>query len=84
MLHSALPANIRLDKKGSPGANALAYFENLLITAVKSFITLAPDVFLDDSLSRHPLVELARTVELVQILERKRDKLDRLSKEGVC
>ncbi len=37
----ALPTNIRLDWKGLPFANAIAYYENSLLTAVKSFITLA-------------------------------------------
>ncbi len=34
MLHSG--------RKGLPGTNALAFYENLLLTAVKSFKTLAP------------------------------------------
>ncbi len=34
------PTNIRLGWKSSPGANALAYCENLQIMAVKSFTTL--------------------------------------------
>jgi hypothetical protein len=38
----ALPANIRLGWKGLPRTNALAYYEKLKLTAVKSFITLAP------------------------------------------
>jgi hypothetical protein len=32
-----------------PGTNTPAYYENLLLTAVKSFITLAPDLCLDHS-----------------------------------
>jgi len=39
---SALPTNIRLGWKGLPGTNTLAYYENLQLTAVKSFITFAP------------------------------------------
>jgi hypothetical protein len=38
----ALPTNIRLGWKGLPGTNALAYFENSELTAVRSFKTLAP------------------------------------------
>jgi len=38
----ALPTSIRLDWKGLPGTNTLAYYENSSITAVKRFITLAP------------------------------------------
>jgi hypothetical protein len=34
----ALPTNIRLGWKGLPGTNALGYYENPKITAVKSFI----------------------------------------------
>jgi hypothetical protein len=48
MLHSGvgfwLFANIRLGWKGLPGINALAYYENLLLMAVKTCITMAPDV----------------------------------------
>jgi hypothetical protein len=40
---SALPTNIRLDWKGQPGTNALAYYEKSYLTAVKSFITLGTD-----------------------------------------
>jgi hypothetical protein len=40
----ALFANIRLDWKGLPGTNALAYYEKSKLTAVKRFITLATDV----------------------------------------
>jgi hypothetical protein len=36
--------NIRLGWKGVPGTNTLAYYKNLYLTAVKSFITLAPGV----------------------------------------
>jgi hypothetical protein len=36
-----LPSNIRLDWKGLPGTNTLAYYEHLCITEEKSFITLA-------------------------------------------
>jgi hypothetical protein len=39
----ALPANIRLGWKGLPRTNTLAYYENLQITPVKSFIVQAPD-----------------------------------------
>jgi hypothetical protein len=39
-----LPAIIRLGWKGLPGTNTLAYYENLLITDRKSFITLDPGV----------------------------------------
>jgi hypothetical protein len=47
VLHSrvrlqALPTNIR---PKLPGRNVLAYYEKSLLTAVKSFITLAPDGF---------------------------------------
>ncbi len=38
----ALPTNIRLGLKGLPGMNTLAYYGNLLITAVKSFVVHAP------------------------------------------
>ncbi len=38
----ALIANIILGWKGLPGTNALAYYEKAQLTAVKSFITLAP------------------------------------------
>jgi hypothetical protein len=41
----ALPANIRIGLKGLPGTNTLAYYENLLITAVKSLIVHAPGKF---------------------------------------
>jgi hypothetical protein len=45
MLHSKvgswLHTNIRLGWKGLSGSNTLAYYENLLITTVKSFIGLA-------------------------------------------
>jgi hypothetical protein len=40
----AFTVNIRLGWKFSPGTNTLAYYENLYITAVKSFIGLAPGV----------------------------------------
>ena len=40
-----LPANIRLSWKSLPGSNTLAYYENPLITAVKSFIGLVPKQF---------------------------------------
>jgi hypothetical protein len=39
----ALPTNIRLGWKGFPQSNTLAYYENPLITSVKSFIRLAPE-----------------------------------------
>jgi hypothetical protein len=39
----SLPANIRLlGQKGLPGTNALAYYKNLQITAVKSFFYIGP------------------------------------------
>jgi hypothetical protein len=44
----ALPTNIRLDWKGSPGTNTLAYYENSEITVIKSFIAFVPGLFLDD------------------------------------
>jgi hypothetical protein len=37
----ASPTNIRLGWKGLPWTNTLAYYENLLITTVKSFIVQA-------------------------------------------
>ncbi len=37
-----LPTNIRPGWKGLPGTNALAYYEKALLTAIKSFISLAP------------------------------------------
>ncbi len=43
-LAPALPANIRLGWKGLPGTNTLAFYENLSITAVKSFIVQATGV----------------------------------------
>jgi hypothetical protein len=42
MLAPALPINIRLGWRGLPETNALAYYENPYITAVKSFIVQAP------------------------------------------
>jgi hypothetical protein len=39
-----LPANIRLDWKGLPQTNTLAYYENSKIRVVKCFVTLAPGV----------------------------------------
>jgi len=36
----ASPANIRLGWKSLSGTNSLAYYENSLITAVKSFVIL--------------------------------------------
>jgi hypothetical protein len=38
----ALPANIRLDKKGLPGTNTLAYYKTVNY-GQKSFITLDPE-----------------------------------------
>ncbi len=38
----ALPTNIRLGWKVLPGTNTLAYYENLQIADVQSFITLVP------------------------------------------
>jgi hypothetical protein len=40
----ALPANNRLGWKGLSVTNTLAYYENLLFTATKSFTTFAPFV----------------------------------------
>jgi hypothetical protein len=37
-----IPTNIRLGGRGLLGTNTFVYQENLLIAAVKSFITLAP------------------------------------------
>ncbi len=37
-------ANIRQGWKGFPRINTRAYFKHLVITDVKSFLTLAPDV----------------------------------------
>jgi hypothetical protein len=37
----ALPANVRLGKKGLPGTNALAYYKRGNLRSVKSFITLS-------------------------------------------
>jgi hypothetical protein len=39
---NALPTNIRLGWKCLPRTNALAFYKNLQIMAVKSFITLTP------------------------------------------
>ena len=41
----ALPTNIGQGWKKVPGTNALAYYENLKLTAIKSFITLATGTF---------------------------------------
>ncbi len=46
-----LNTNIGLDWKALPETNTLAYNGHLLIAAVKSFITLVPDVFVNVSLS---------------------------------
>jgi hypothetical protein len=43
----ASPTNIGLGWKGLPGKNAQAYYEKSKLTAVKSFITLAPDEDVD-------------------------------------
>jgi hypothetical protein len=40
----ALPAIIRLGRKGLPGKNTLAYYENLKITDRKSFIIFGPGI----------------------------------------
>jgi hypothetical protein len=37
----ALPANIRIGRKGLPRTNTLTYYGNLQITAVKGFIVQA-------------------------------------------
>ncbi len=39
---TAFPTNITLGWKGLPATNSLAYYENLEIMAVKSFIAQAP------------------------------------------
>jgi hypothetical protein len=49
----AILENIRLGWKSLPGTNALAYYEHLKITAVKSFITLAPGVNVIKRFIRH-------------------------------
>ncbi len=36
------PTNIRLDWKGLPGTNALAYYEKSLLTTVKKFYNIRP------------------------------------------
>jgi len=41
----ALPAITRLGWKDSPGTNTLAYYENMSITAIKSYIVQAPVYF---------------------------------------
>jgi hypothetical protein len=38
----AIPTNIRLGLRGLPGINTFVYYEYSLITAVKSFIAVAP------------------------------------------
>ncbi len=40
----AFPIHIRLGWKGLPRGNTLAFYENSKLTAVKSFMTLAPEV----------------------------------------
>ncbi len=40
----ALPTNIRLSWKGLQGTNTLAFYKTSQLTAVRSFITLAPDM----------------------------------------
>jgi hypothetical protein len=42
---SPYPQTLDPIRKGLPERNAQAYYEKLQITAVKSFITLAPDGF---------------------------------------
>ncbi len=37
-----LPTNIGVGWKGLPGTNALAYYKKSLLTAIESFLTLAP------------------------------------------
>ncbi len=39
-----LPTNCILGWKGLPGTNTLAYYENSLITVIKSYILLGPGV----------------------------------------
>ncbi len=34
-----------LELKGLPGTKAIAYYENVLLTAIKGFITLAPEQY---------------------------------------
>jgi hypothetical protein len=40
----ASPTSIRLDCKGLPGTNALAYYKNSQITAAKCFLGLGPGI----------------------------------------
>ncbi len=53
----ALPTNIRLGCKGLIGTNALDFYENAYLMAVKSFITLATD---RNKLERLSLADLSR------------------------
>jgi len=55
----ALPTNIRLGCIGLPRTNTLAYYENPLITTVKSFIVQAPEGFISaESFTVHRWNEL--------------------------
>ncbi len=47
--------NTRLGWKALPGTDTLDYYENPLITDVKSFITLAPDPVMLPSIEQHIL-----------------------------
>jgi hypothetical protein len=40
----ALPTKILLGNKGLPGINTLAYYENLQITDIKSFLTISSGI----------------------------------------
>ncbi len=40
----ALFANIRLNLKGLPGKNSIAYYKHFFNAGIKSFITLGPGV----------------------------------------
>jgi hypothetical protein len=53
-----LSANIRLGWKGLPGTNALAYCAKALLTAVKSFITSAPDTTIHCSRLDHLVIKV--------------------------
>jgi hypothetical protein len=47
-----LYTNIRIGWEGLPGANTKIYYQNLYLTAVKSFITLAPKLMRPGDLLR--------------------------------
>jgi len=69
----ASPANIRLDWRGLPEINILAFYENPYITAVKSFIVQAPEgqlvSKLDKKLQNFYDRSAARLTQLWQISE---------------